>query len=155
MVNEANEASIPNSFSRSVILESLRLWPTTPVILRELTKDYDLGGQTIERGTGVIICAPFFHRNNERLDSADRMAPKNWTAEDALPSTGLVPFSSGPGICPAHNFVPMVTSLAIDAILSKARVDLIEPSLDPNALPGTLHHFEIKLSLFKRTDVAA
>lgn len=47
-----------------------------------------------------------------------------------------------------------MTSLAIDAILSKARVDPIEPSLEPNALPGTLDHFVIKLRLFKRTDVA-
>lgn len=154
-VKEINGAKILNPFSRSVILESLRLWPTTPVILGELTKDYDLGGETIEKGTGVIIFAPFFHRDNEQLDSADRMAPRNWAAEGTLPSAGLVLFSSGPGICPAHNLVPMVTSFALDAILSKARVDLIQPLLDPNCLPGTLDHFEIKLRLFKRTDVAA
>lgn len=59
-VNKANENSIPNPFSRSVILESLRLWPTTPVILRELTKNYNIGGQTIEKGTSVIIFAPSF-----------------------------------------------------------------------------------------------
>jgi hypothetical protein len=49
----------------------------------------------------------------------------------------------------------MVASLAMGAILSKATISVIEPSLDPEQLPGSLDHFEIKIRLSNRQGAAA
>jgi cytochrome P450 len=123
--------------------------------LRERTEDHIIGGQAIKKGTGIILFAPFFHRDDERLDIANRMSPPTWFDTESKPSEGLVPFSGGAAICPAHNLVPMVASLAIGAILTKATIGLVEPPLDPEQLPGSLNHFEIKIQLSVRPEGSA
>ncbi|WP_064692791.1 cytochrome P450 [Rhizobium aegyptiacum] len=148
-VEEATGADLDRPFTRSCLLEVLRLWPTTPVILRQLTKDIKAGGRIIARGTGVIIFAPFFHRD-PALVYANRMEPSIWGRNDALPSAGLVPFSAGPIICPAHNLVPTIASLAVGTFLSAADIVLLQPSLTVGNLPGTLNHFDIRLRLTAR-----
>jgi len=152
--DQQNKAINQPGFSRAVVLESVRLWPTTPAILRELTEDHQVGGRLLQKGTGIIIFTPFFHRDNQRLDFADRMATSIWSEDDTMPSTGLVPFSAGPAMCPAHNLVPLVGSLALDEILSQATISLVRPTLNPLALPGTLNHYEVKLLLARRTATA-
>ncbi|WP_246740167.1 hypothetical protein [Rhizobium anhuiense] len=57
---------------------------------------------------------------------------------------------AGAAICPAHNLVPTVASLAIGALLSQADITLLQPSLTVDDLPGTLNHFDIRLRLSKR-----
>jgi hypothetical protein len=145
--SEAQESGVDRVFARAVFLDAVRLWPTTPAILRQLTRDDEVGGHTVAKGTGVIIFAPFFHRDSERLSFANRMAPETWMNKEAVPASGLVPFSAGAAMCPAHNLVPMLAGLAIGAVIEKARVDILEPHLDVNALPSSLDHFEIRLSV--------
>jgi hypothetical protein len=76
------------------------------------------------------------------------MAPAIWerSQNDALCEFGIIPFSSGSAICPAHNLVPLVASLAINAVLAEKDLSLIAPKLDPGQLPNTLNHFEIRLA---------
>ncbi|WP_348627666.1 cytochrome P450 [Rhizobium sp. R634] len=127
----------------------MRLWPTTPAILRELTEDLKAGDRRLRRGTGIIIFTPFFHRDPE-LAFANRVEPSIWGPNEALPAMGFVPFSAGVAICPAHNRVPTIASLAIGALLSKADLSLLQPSLTAGELPGTLNHFDILLRLQAR-----
>jgi hypothetical protein len=135
------------SFIRRCVLETLRLWPTTPAVLRETTEDVSLNDCIIERDTGIIIFTPFFGRDDEKFEFANKMSPDIWrrSQNDALAELGIVPFSGGPAICPAHNLVPSVACLAINAVLAEKTLSLIAPKLDPEQLPGTLNHFEIRL----------
>lgn len=52
--------------------------------------------------------------------------------------------------CPAHNLVPMVASLVIDGILAERKMELVHPSLDTNALPGTLNNFKVRVRMSPR-----
>jgi cytochrome P450 len=135
------------SFTRRCVLEALRLWPTTPVILRETTEDVSWNGCPIKNGTGVIIFTPFFGRDDESLEFANKMAPEIWerSKNDALGELGIIPFSDGPAICPAHNLVPLIACLVINAMLADNVFSLLAPQLVPGKLPGTLNHFEIRL----------
>jgi cytochrome P450 len=135
------------SFIRRCVLEALRLWPTTPVILRETTEDVSWNGCPIKSGTSLIVFTPFFGRDDETLEFANKMAPEIWerSQNDGLPELGIIPFSSGPAICPAHNLVPLVACLLINAMLANKNFSLLAPKLDPGKLPGTLNHFEIRL----------
>lgn len=150
-VAEANAEGFDRPFTRAVVLDTIRLWPTTPAILRELTEDYFIGGKMVKKGTSVVIYAPFFHRNKS-LASPHQMRTITWihNEEDADLSDGLVPFSAGPAKCPGHNLVPMVLNLFINDLLSKAEVGLVELVINPEALPGTLNHTEVKLRLSRR-----
>src|SRR5690606_3219211 len=52
-------------FTRAAVLESLRLWPTTPLILRDTTRETTWRTGTLPSGTSAVIFAPFFHRDDE------------------------------------------------------------------------------------------
>jgi hypothetical protein len=65
-------ARLDMPYLRACVLESLRLWPTTPMVLRESTKRVRWETGVMPAKTGMLIFAPFFHRDGERLPYADR-----------------------------------------------------------------------------------
>ncbi|HLH01486.1 MAG TPA: cytochrome P450 [Bryobacteraceae bacterium] len=141
-------------FTRAAVLESLRLWPTTPLILRETTEPtvWEMG--TLPAQTGMVIFTPFFHRDNERLLYADRFAPELWSNPDQpRDSAALVPFSEGPAICPGRNLVLLLASLMITAVLENTRLRLKRPAALSAALPlpAMLNHFNLRFELAARS----
>ncbi|WP_245515465.1 cytochrome P450 [Rhizobium deserti] len=145
--NEASLHAPDLPFTRTCLLEALRLWPTTPAILREITDARCVDGEDIDKGTGVLIFTPFFHRDDERWVLAHRMDPETWNSGNALPAKGLVPFSAGRAICPAHNLVPLLASLTLAAVISRVAIRLVSPVLNPKILPATLNHFDLRFEI--------
>ncbi|ESR26060.1 cytochrome P450 [Lutibaculum baratangense] len=136
-------------FLRATILESLRLWPTTPAVLRQTTRDTQWDAGTMPAGTGVFIYAPFFHRDDENLPFAHRFEPDIWLNPQRQGDWPLIPFSGGPAICPARNLVPTVGSLMLAELLSASGFELVQPdTLHPDhPLPGTLDNFALRFRL--------
>lgn len=150
-------------FLRACVLESLRLWPTTPLVLRETTREtrWERGGMPAR--THVVSFAPYFHRDDERLTYADRFAPEVWlqdggtyggdengdgkTLDDLSPADWpLIPFSAGPGMCPGRHVVLLLASNMLAALLDDEHVRLEPPGrLDPRRpLPGTLDNYRLR-----------
>ncbi|KAM7198722.1 Cytochrome P450 [Naviculisporaceae sp. PSN 640] len=158
---EADNGDVDLPFLRSVFLESVRLWPTSPAILRELKEDHQIGGKLVEKGTGVVIFTPFFHRDdeNEKLGKgvAHKICPEQWKDKaEVVVEKGLFPFSFGPAMCPAHHLVPLVASLVMGGMVGRGReggvgldMELVKPELDVGSLPGTLDNFEVVLRVKK------
>jgi len=138
------------SFLRACIVETLRLYPTTPVILREVTEDLDWEGGTLEKGTGILIFAPFFHRDDALGEDAHRFNPEAWMGTDPAERPPFVPFSAGPAVCPARHFVPMIASAAMAGILRGHSVDMVEPVISAEKLPGILDNYHQILRLKPR-----
>jgi hypothetical protein len=136
---------------RGCFLEALRLWPTTPAILRETTRTVQFPNGTMPKGTGILIYAPFFHRDETRLPFAHIFRPDVWDDPDEAAKFPLVPFSQGPGKCPAHNLVPMVASSALSVLLREHRLKLADESrMRPtDRLPGTLDNYTLKFSVVR------
>lgn len=144
-------------FLRATVLESLRLWPTTPAILRQTTRDTDWGGDTMPAGTGVLVFTPFFHRDDQRMACANRFAPELWLKDDKVRDAQdrdwpLMPFSSGPVMCPARNLVLMLTSVMLGALIEQGADGkglrlLPQGRLDPAQLPGTLDNYGLRFAL--------
>ncbi|MDP9823729.1 cytochrome P450 [Nocardioides massiliensis] len=132
---------------RAAVLESLRLWPTTPMILRETTTDVAFDRGVMPAGTSVLIFAPFFHRDDRHLDFAHRFAPELWDRPRTRADWPLVPFSAGPGLCPGRDLVLMLTSSFLAAILRRATLSLDSHRLDPASLPSLLNHFGLRFRL--------
>jgi cytochrome P450 len=134
------------------VLESLRLWPTTPGILRETTAPTTWERGVLPAGTSVLIHAPFFHRDDQRLDVADRFAPELWDGRTPASDWPLVPFSDGPVVCPGRNLVLFSTSTMLAALLEHH--DLRRTStarLDPgHPLPSVLDPFTLRYRLEPR-----
>lgn len=139
-------------FLRACIVESLRLWPTTPAILRETTRPTDWESGVMPEGTSVLIFVPLFHRDEEALECAHRFAPELWLDRSSDDKWPLVPFSAGPGKCPAHNFVPMIGSAFLAAMMEKAIFEFDQPArLDSHKrLPGILDNYSITFTVRRR-----
>lgn len=134
------------SYLRACLLESLRLWPTTPTILRETTQETQWGDAIMPPGTSILIYAPFFHRD-DNLDVAHRFAPEQWLHTGSEAEWRYVPFSGGPAICPAHNFVPLVASAFLAALLGDGTHLRLTGAqrLDPTKpLPAALNNYSLR-----------
>jgi hypothetical protein len=141
-------------FLRACVLESLRLWPTTPLVLRETTRETQWDGKTLPKGTGILIFAPFFHRDDEHLDFAHKFTPELWLKERSEKDWPLIPFSGGPAICPGRNFVLMMTTAMIASIIEKHDVRLLPPDrLRADApMPGTLNNYDLRFQFLRRME---
>jgi hypothetical protein len=95
---------------------------------------------------GVVIYAPFFHRDTDRLQYADRFTPEIWLEKDPADALPLIPFSFGPAACPGRHVVSLIASAWLAVLLTEATLQLIEPlSLGADeGLPGSLDHFAIR-----------
>jgi cytochrome P450 len=104
-------------FLRQCVLESLRLWPTTPLILRQTSVETRWETGVMPADTGVIVFAPYFHRDDRHLAEAHRFAPELWARPRTSADWPLVPFSDGPVVCPGKNLVLMLTSTMLAELL--------------------------------------
>jgi cytochrome P450 len=136
-------------FLRACALESLRLWPTTPLVLRETTAETEWENGAMPAATTVAIVASYFHRDNRYVEWADRFDPDLWLEGNPAKTWPLIPFSMGPAVCPAKNLVPMLASAALAGIIGRARLRLKNPArLDPaKPLPGTLDNYTLRFGL--------
>jgi cytochrome P450 len=148
-VDMATSRELP--YLRACVLESVRLWPTTPVILRDTTTVTRWSGATMSAGVAVAIIAPFLHRDDETVPYADHFSPEIWLDGTAEASPSLAPFSAGPAACAGRNLVLLTTSALLAALLERHAFALTPPRLDPHhRLPGTLSPFNLTFTVTRR-----
>ena len=133
------------------MLESLRLWPTTPAILRDTAEETGWSTGTLPAGASLIVFAPFFHRDETQVPESHRFAPELWLRDRDENDWPLVPFSSGPAMCPGRNVVLLTASLALAALLFEHSYELSGADLGPDVrLPGTLRPFGLSFRMVDR-----
>ena len=139
-------------FLRACVLESLRLWPTAPLILRETTIETAWRNESMPPHTGVIIFTPYFHRDEERLAYANLFAPDIWLADRSPEHSAIVPFSGGPARCPGRQLVLLLTSAMVATLISHRDLRAASPSrLDrQRPMPATLNHFTLRFQLTRQ-----
>lgn len=140
-------------YLRSCVLESVRLWPTTPTILRDTTEDthWRDGADrfTVRKGAAVMIVTPAFHRDESVLPFAHDFVPDIWLDGRAHRYPQLVPFSAGPAECPGRNLVLFTTSMLAANMLSRLHFDLQStPRPAPGEpLPMTFNQLDLDFSV--------
>lgn len=132
------------SYLRACVLDAVRLWPTTPMLLRETTEDTSWG----RAGTTVLVFTPFFHRD-AALPYADRFEPEIWLDGRASENPALVPFSAGPAICPGRDLVQFCVSTLLANLLRDTGFEQTAGAvLAPDRpLPATLDNFRLAFRL--------
>ena len=131
-------------YTRMVVDETLRLYPSAWVLARKALKDDEIGGYRIPAGTGLFVCPYATHRradlweNPEGFDP-ERFAPENGErAATRRPRHAYYPFGVGPRQCIGQNFALMEATLIVAAVARRYRLDLV-PGQDVKPLPrGTL-----------------
>ncbi|HEX7739733.1 MAG TPA: cytochrome P450, partial [Marmoricola sp.] len=132
------------------ILDTMRLWPTTPLFGRVLTEDFRWpNGELTPAGTQVMIHNLFNHRNRERFDYADRFAPEEWASGTAGEDWSFNFFSHGPQGCPGAGLSILLGQAFLARLLTEGAPRLVAgPRLRPvTPLPYALDVYALQFRL--------
>lgn len=139
-------------FLRACVLDTLRLYPTTPAILRETTRPTQWDTGTLPPRTTILVFAPYFHRDDRRSDRADAFTPGMWMDDTGVAGDQAVtqdwsffPFSAGPAVCPGRQLVLLTVSTVAATLLRQLEPVLVSKRLDPGGLPSALSPFSLRL----------
>jgi cytochrome P450 len=95
------EAARQLPYLHDVLRETLRLYPSIPILGRAAVRDTRIGDTAIPRGAEVLISPWAVHRSIRHYDDPMAFKPERWTAEfeRRLPRYAFIPFSSGARGC--------------------------------------------------------
>ena len=128
------------------LAEAMRLWPTTPILARETTRETTLAGAKLDEGTQVMILNTFNHRDSEEVPDADRFRAERWASGER--DYRFNHLSNGSQDCPGGPLVYLLGKAVLANALSGRSLTLREPALDPNRpLPYTLDFFDTRFGV--------
>jgi cytochrome P450 len=122
--------------------EAMRLWPTTPLIARETTRETTLAGEKIDEGTQVVLINVANHRDPNEVPGADRLDPERWSDSRDYRFNHL---SNGTQDCPGGPLVHLLGKAVLAQTLSRNSLRLEEPRLEPGEpLPHMLDFYRMR-----------
>lgn len=136
-------------YLRACVLESLRLWPTTPMVLRQTTEETEWENGIMPAETSILMLTPYFHRDDRYLDDANRFDPDLWLQPGEAGNWPMIPFSGGTGICPGRRVVLLVTSHMLARLLKGREYQLNPPTrlLSSKPMPPLLNNYDLEFKI--------
>ena len=110
----------------------MRLYPTAPLILRDIVEDIEFDGVHVPAGTIGIIPIYAIHRHRGFWHDPDRFDPSRFAPNHTRKPSRFqfMPFGAGPRICIGAAFAMMEATIMMATFLRAARFE-IEPGFDP------------------------
>ncbi|XP_047108830.1 cytochrome P450 4c3 [Schistocerca piceifrons] len=110
------------------IKEALRLYPSVPLLARQLTEDVQLGSYQVPAGTTALVVTYMLHRDPRCFPQPERFLPERFLPEN---STGrhpyaYIPFSAGPRNCIGQKFAILEEKAVISTVLRHYRVEAVD-----------------------------
>jgi cytochrome P450 len=137
------------SYLEGCLQETMRLWPTTPLLARETTRETTLAGERLKPGTQVMMLNVFNHRDPDNVPDADRMQPGRWS--DGAHDYRFNHLSNGTQDCPGGPLVLLLGKAVLAQMLSRYALTLEQPRLSGDgALPHMLDFFDARFSVRSR-----
>jgi hypothetical protein len=153
--HEAGGSAVGPRLARAVLLESVRLWPTTPLVLRESLEPTIWASGQADVGTTFVVVSSYFHREAARASLADTFNSEIWSG-GATTDEAFVPFSAGPAACAGRTIVLDVAGAVLSRLVATHRLTLHgePPRLAPDRpLPRTLDQTTLRIGLASRPRV--
>lgn len=109
------------------IKESMRLYPSVPILGRTLGEDVRLGKHVIPAGCGVFIAPYCTHRLPHHFPDPHDFKPERFSPENSKGRHpyAYIPFSAGPRNCIGYKFATLEIKSVISAILRKCQLEPI------------------------------
>ena len=120
--DSASNALTDPAYMDACLHEAMRLWPTTPMLSRETTRELDWDGVTVPANTQLVIVNSFNHRDRTRHEFADRFAPEAWINGGAADDWSFNHFSHGPQGCPGVALSLLVGRTMLATVLRERTV---------------------------------
>ena len=89
---------------RSVIQETLRLYPPVPFLPRQAREADRIGHIEVEKSALVMIAPWLLHRSPDLWEKPNHFMPERFMSGARIDPFAYIPFAVGPRICPGMNF---------------------------------------------------
>lgn len=108
-------------FTRQVVQEAMRLYPSLPLMSRMCAEDTEAGGHPVKAGTFVFIPIYAIHRHRRLWRDPEVFDPDRFSPEESAGRHrfAYLPFGGGPRVCIGQTFA-MIEAVAILATLTRA-----------------------------------
>ena len=107
---------------RSVIMETLRLYPPVPLLPRQALKADQIADIEVKAGSLVIIAPWLLHRASDLWENPNHFEPQRFAKGAKYNPFAFIPFSVGPRICAGLNFGLDESVLCLAALIQRFRV---------------------------------
>ena len=112
------------TYTRQVLNEALRLWPTAAAFSRYAREDTLLGGQVpLRAGQAVTVLGPMLHRQPVWGDNPELFDPTRFTAEaeEARSPHAFKPFGTGERACIGRQFALHEATMLLAMLVHRYR----------------------------------
>ncbi|MER7406912.1 cytochrome P450 [Streptomyces sp. NPDC000070] len=113
------------TYTRQVLNEALRLWPTAAVFAREAREDTLLGGRIpLRAGQSALVLTPMLHRQPVWGDNPELFDPSRFTAEAEAerPVHAFKPFGTGERACIGRQFALHEATMLLAMLVHRYRL---------------------------------
>ena len=107
---------------RSVILETLRLYPPVPLLPRQAREADRIADIDVEAGSLVMIAPWLLHRARDLWENPNHFQPQRFAHGAKYNPFAFIPFSVGPRICAGLNFGLDESVLCLAALIQRFHV---------------------------------
>lgn len=108
-------------YTRSVIAESMRLYPPAWTMGRRAIETHTIAGHTIEPGAVVLFSQWIVHRDPRWWPAPETFNPDRWAVKSDRPKYAYFPFGGGSRICIGESFAWTEAILLLATIAQRWR----------------------------------
>jgi cytochrome P450 len=115
------------SYTRSVIQETMRLYPPVWCLIRVATDHDDIGGHIVEPGDKIALCSYIVHRSPKYWDDPESFDPSRFSPENTAKRApySYVPFSAGRRACIGGALSIVENTLALTQLLRRFSLEYV------------------------------
>lgn len=109
----------PSIPSGCIVLEALRLWPTSWMVGRSARRPHEVAGTHINRGDVVIACPYLVNRHVDYWPEATKFMPERWLDPKSRKNPAFLTFGHGVHRCALADYATEILSLTVDVLRSR------------------------------------
>ncbi len=114
-------------YTRSIIQETMRLYPAVWLMKRRAVEQDEIGGYVIPKDSGIFISPWVTHRNPRLWKDPEGFDPTRFSTFKAVghATPGYLPFGDGPRLCIGSNFALTEIQLIVATLVRRFRFELM------------------------------
>ncbi|KAI8440044.1 hypothetical protein MSG28_001470 [Choristoneura fumiferana] len=106
-----------------VIKESLRLYPSVPIIERLITRDVEMSGMRLLKNSSIVINIFHMHRNPNVFEDPLEFRPERFDVSSSFKNPfSWVAFSAGPRNCIGQKFAMLELKVTLAALVRRFKI---------------------------------
>jgi cytochrome P450 len=113
------------TYTRTVLTESLRLYPPAWLMTRRNVDAYDVGGYVLPARTFILMSPYLTHRDPRFFDAPEQFQPERWAQSQSGPKFAYFPFGGGPRQCIGEHFAWMESILVLATLAQQWKLQLL------------------------------